>query len=329
MKTPAFWSAPPGVLSALLSPLGEVYGAVTRRRLAGGSRWRAPVPVVCVGNLTAGGTGKTPVVLALLDRLTARGATPHALSRGYGGRERGPLRVDPARHTAADVGDEPLLLATAAPVWIGRHRIATATAAVSAGAGVLVMDDGLQNPGLAKDLTLVVVDGTVGFGNGRMIPAGPLRERIGDGLARADALVIVGPDRTGAAAHAHNLPVLAAALAPAPAAVSRLRGKPLLAFAGIGRPQKFFDTLSQADLMVAETHSFADHHPYRRHDVTALAARAAAIGAVLVTTAKDLARIPAEYRAGLPVGLEVLPVGLVWEVPAAVDALLDRMSLSG
>lgn len=325
MKTPAFWYRPPGLASTLLAPLGALYGLAGRRRIAGTVPRRVAAPVVCVGNLVAGGAGKTPVGLALIAALRGHGISAHALTRGHGGREAGPLRVDPARHSAADVGDEALLLAGAAPCWVARDRVAGAQRAVAAGAGAIVMDDGFQNPALHKDLALIVADGAVGFGNGRLVPAGPLRERVSDGLARADALVILGEDRHGVAALAGRRPVLKAWLEPDPDAAARLAGRDVLAFAGIGRPEKFFATLEALGARVMERAPFADHHPYRPAEVAALIGRAAAMGALPVTTAKDAVRLPPELRGRV----EVLPVAVRWEDEGALAALLYPMLLKG
>jgi tetraacyldisaccharide 4'-kinase len=289
---------------------------------------RLPVPVICVGNLSAGGTGKTPVALALLKLLAAQGMNPHALSRGYGGSAVGPLRVDPARHGADVVGDEPLLLAGAAPAWVARDRATGGQAAVAAGAGCVVMDDGHQNPALHKDLSLIVVDGAAGFGNRRVIPAGPLRESVAAGLARADAVIVIGEDFTGEGGHdvardvaAAGLPLLRARLAPDPAAATALKGRKVLAFAGIGRPEKFFATLREIGADVVECVGFPDHHPFTHGEIVALTARAAALNAQLVATAKDVIRLPGDLRAGVA----VLPVDLLWSDPAAPEALLHRL----
>ncbi|ALG69756.1 tetraacyldisaccharide 4'-kinase [Azospirillum thiophilum] len=327
MKTPAFWYRPPGLASALLAPLGALYGLAGRRRIAGTVPRRVGAPVVCVGNLVAGGAGKTPVGLALIAALRDRGVRVHALTRGHGGRQAGPLPVEPARHTPADVGDEALLLAEAAPCWVARDRVAGAERAVAAGAGIIVMDDGFQNPALHKDLALIVADGAVGFGNGRLVPAGPLRERVADGLARADALVILGEDRHGLAALAGGRPVLHGRLEPDPQAAAGLAGHEVLAFAGIGRPEKFFATLEALGARVVERVSFADHHPYRPAEVAALIDRAAALGALPVTTAKDAVRLPPDLRGQV----RVLPVSVRWAPEGAevLAALLDPLLLRG
>ncbi|WP_119678782.1 tetraacyldisaccharide 4'-kinase [Indioceanicola profundi] len=323
MKAPAFWQRQPGLAAALLSPAAALWTGITRRRLRAGPACRAVVPVICVGNLVAGGAGKTPVVQALLCRLEVRGVRPAALSRGHGGRLAGPVRVDPARHGAWDVGDEPLLLAAGgAPCWVARDRAMGAEAAVRAGAEVIVLDDGFQNPSLAKDLSLIVADGAAGFGNGRVIPAGPLREPLADGLERAQAVVIIGQDRAGVRALiGGRLPVLTARLVPDMAVSADLVGRRVLAFAGIGRPAKFFDTLAEMGAHVAEAVSFADHHPYSDAEVERLVARARKLDAVPVTTAKDAMRLGSRHREMV----RVLPVTLAFNDMAALDALLDPL----
>ncbi len=318
MRAPEFWRRD-GLAPALLAPLAWGFDAANRARRAMVRPRRAPVPVVCVGNLVAGGAGKTPVALSLGVRLTELGRSIHFLTRGYGGRARGPLRVDPARHTARDVGDEALLLAAVAPTWVARDRPAGANAAAAAGAEVVVMDDGFQNPALAKDLSLVVVDSAYGFGNGRVMPAGPLREGIDGGLARADAVVLVGASSEGCDERlaARTLTVLHVDLEPAPGC-EILAGKPVLAFAGIARPEKFFATLSGMGCRLVGCHAFADHHRYTPDEVMRLCEAAGEKGAVPVTTEKDHVRLPADARPMV----EVLRVQLVWSEPAALDRLL-------
>ena len=318
MRAPAFWEGP-SLLSDILMPLGDLYaaGGWLRQRLA--TPKRVGVPVICVGNLVAGGAGKTPTVLALLERLSALGWRPAALTRGYGGRLAGPLRVDPATHTAHTVGDEALLLALGAPTWVARDRAAGAEAAAAEGANVIVMDDGFQNPGLIKDLSLVVVDGASGFGNGRLIPAGPLREPVGRGLARADALVIVGRDGRGIAQHAAGMSILPARLRPR--GDTMLSGRRLIAFAGIGRPAKFFDTLRELEAELVGTAEFADHHVYGTAELDALASKAVRANASLITTEKDALRLPPGHAAAI----EVLPVELVFARPAELDRLINRL----
>lgn len=278
------------------------------------------MPVVCVGNAVAGGAGKTPVVLSLAARLRRRGRSVHILSRGYGGSVAGPLRVDPARHGAAEIGDEPLLLAEMAPTWVARDRVAGGRAALADGAALLLLDDGFQNPRLVKDLSLLVIDGSYGFGNGRILPAGPLREALAAGLVRADAAVLMGEDRAGIAARLRGKPLLRARLVPD--AAERFAGKPVIAFAGIGRPAKFFDTLEGTGAHIVARHGFADHHRYGEAELSRLAAEADASGAALVTTAKDAARLQPGWRARI----DVLKVAVLWENEAMLDRLLERVA---
>lgn len=320
MQAPEFWQTG-GPLARLLEPVGVIYGAVTRWRLRHGRPWQAPVPVVCVGNVVAGGVGKTPVVLDLLARLPGA----HALLRGYGGQEAGPLRVDTARHDHEAVGDEALLLARRAPTWVARNRAAGARCAAEAGAAAIVMDDGYQNPSLHKDLSLVVVDGTMGFGNRRILPAGPLREPLRGAFARADAVVIMGEDSAGVArrlkALGHGgLPVLRAALVPGPEAAA-LAGRRVVAFAGIGRPGKFFATLRAVGAQVVAAHPFADHYPYAPADIQPILDEAFALDALPVTTAKDAVRLPLDQRQQV----NVLGVSVAWEDERALESLLARV----
>ncbi len=328
MRAPEFWQSD-GALTRLLAPLGVAYGLAGRLHRARARPVACGVPVVCIGNLVAGGAGKTPVALAVAGRLQDQGRAVQLLTRGYGGRARGPLRVDPGRQGPAEVGDEALLLAARAPTWVARDRAAGAAAAVAAGAEVLVMDDGFQNPALAKNLSLLVVDGASGFGNGRVMPAGPLREGLAGGLARAQGLVLLGPDRCALAAalggRGGRLPLLEADLEPDPAARARLAGQRVLAFAGIGRPAKFFDSLRGLGAELVETRDYPDHHPYGRAEIEALLARAARLEARAVTTEKDRVRLPAALAARV----EVLPVQVAWRDPAALDGLLAGLDGDG
>lgn len=320
---PEFWSRP-GPLPLLLAPLGWGYGLAGTWLRAAARPWRAPVPVICVGNLVAGGAGKTPVARDLAIRLKQSGTTPHILTRGYGGSVAGPLAVDPSRHTAHETGDEALLLAAAAPVWVARDRAAGARAAIAAGARILVLDDGLQNRSLAQDLKLLVVDGTYGFGNGRVMPAGPLREPAAAGIARADAIVIMGEDRAGIAARLRGKPVLSATLRPR-AGAPDLAGRSLVAFAGIGRPEKFFSFLTSLGATLIARHAFPDHQPYDAAMLAPILAEAARLGAPAVTTEKDLMRVP----AGLRDSVVMLPVEVQWHDPTAIAALLARIQSQG
>lgn len=294
MRTPHFWQRK-GLISTALLPVSGFYRLAHRSRVRGIVAKTLPVPVICVGNATAGGAGKTPVCLALLEWMHGRGVGAQCISRGYGGSLYGPVRVDPAIHTAAEVGDEPLLIARHAPCWVGKRRLSVATAAVLDGAACIVMDDGLQNPTVHKHLSILVIDGGYGFGNGRMLPAGPLREPVADAVAKADAAVLIGEDRTGALAQLPSgMPVLRAALEPLG---ERLDGQAVLAFAGIGRPQKFFETLTALGAHLVDAVPFADHHAYRPQELEHLARRAAALGARLMTTQKDAVRLTPEWQA--------------------------------
>jgi tetraacyldisaccharide 4'-kinase len=330
MQPPRFWfdgatgrdSVP--ALQALAQPASWLYGAV-----AASKRRRAtPVdvlPAVCVGNVSVGGAGKTPIVRAIRARLSARGLAAHTLSRGYGGKLKGPLQVDAQRHTAEDVGDEPLLHARDGAAWIGADRVAAAEAAKAAGAQVLVLDDGFQNFGLSYALKLLVFDAEQGVGNGRLLPAGPLREPLADALARADGVIIV--HGTPQARHvqrrlveglkAFRGPLIHSWVTPA----GGLPPKPLFAFAGIGRPEKFFATLEAMGGQIVQRMGFPDHHAYSERDMTNLAIDAAAVQARLITTEKDLMRIGGRWRPQV----SVLPVRAEFSDDAALDALLAKI----
>lgn len=318
MRAPEFWRRE-SAWSSLLDPIGRAYAAAGRVRAALTTPWRAPIPVICVGNLVAGGAGKTPTAISIAALLREAGRNVHFLSRGYGGRLRGPIRVNDTTHGVGDVGDEALLLATVAATWVSRDRRRGTAAAAAAGAEIIVMDDGFQNPSLIKDVSFVVVDGGYGFGNRRLIPAGPLREPIGRGLARATAAVLIGGDDAACAAHVaeHGLPLLRARLAPHPDSHG-LAGKAVFAFAGIGLPEKFFATLSEIGCRVVARRSFPDHHPFTPDEIMAICEEATSLGALPVTTAKDAVRLPAEARPMV----KVVRVGLIFEDPSAVTRLL-------
>jgi tetraacyldisaccharide 4'-kinase len=281
-------------------------------RGAFGAAKRAPLPVVCVGNIVVGGAGKTPVAMSLAHRLNGA----HFLSRGHGGNTPGPVEVDLQHHDHAQVGDEALLLARVAPCWVARDRVAGAEAAARAGAACVILDDGYQDPSLKKDVSLLVVDGHVGFGSGRCIPAGPLREPVGRGLARAQAVVVLGEDRVGVTRSLGGLPVLRGALEPEVEA--DLRGHRVFAFAGIGRPAKFFHTLEKLGAVLVETKSFPDHHPYTPAEIGHLINAADSHAATLMTTSKDFVRVPPHQRDHVT----VLRVAVTWEDEAALMHVL-------
>lgn len=322
MSQPDFWSRPPGLLARLLTPFGFLFDRLGQLNRRSAYPDRIEVPVLCIGNVNVGGTGKTPTAIAVAARLKAVGLEVHFLTRGYLSRLRGPLQVDLAHHDAKDVGDEPMLLAAQAPTWVSKNRAAGAMAAVRAGAQVIVMDDGFQNQQIHKDVSLVVIDGAAGFGNGRVMPAGPLREPAAPALARADAVMVVGgePQLRGdiqAALDGFAGPVLRARLEP-PASISSLRGEPLFAFAGIGRPEKFFAMLEEHGLNLVGTRKFADHYDFRPDDMMKLMDAAGILKARLVTTAKDFARLDDEARAVTT----VIPVELIIETPDLLEQVL-------
>lgn len=331
MRAPGFWMNPPerpGWQAAVLAPAAALYAMGTARRLASGNPYRPAIPVVCVGNINAGGTGKTPTVMALVERCRAAGVVPHIVSRGHGGRLAGPVRVDPHRHSAGDVGDEPLLLSAFAPVWIARDRAAGARIAESDGAGMILLDDGFQNPALAKDLSFVVVDADVGFGNGRVIPAGPLREPVVVGMARADIVLSIGDEAAQARFQERWGGLVAGSLLTA--ALEPLQtgmdwgGLRTFAFAGIGRPEKFFRTLRRLGADVVRSVPLGDHQPLTAALMKRIEIEAQALGAQLVTTEKDAVRLPAAFRQKVL----TLPVRLRFDDPATVDAALGRLRAS-
>ncbi len=327
MRDPAFWWRPAGLAAAVLSPLAAGYGAVAAWRM-GRPGANAGIPVVCAGNLTVGGAGKTPTAIAVADILKAAGHRPFFLSRGYGGALTGPVLVDAASHRAADVGDEPLLLTRTAPTFVAADRVAGAQAAKAVGAGVIVMDDGFQNPSLAKTLSIVVVDGRRGIGNARVLPAGPLRAPLDVQLRHAHAVLFIGgsDERIASEAQERSMPVFHGTLEPSAEAVAALRGRPVLAFAGIGDPEKFFATLSDAGLDVRARQAFPDHHRYRRIEAADLLAQAEAEGLVPVTTEKDWVRLAGDDDvAALAAVAKPLPVTLVvTESDAFRDLVLSR-----
>ena len=315
MREPAFWHRPSSWISRSLSPLGALYGSVAGWRLQR-EGFDAGIPVLCVGNYHVGGAGKTPMVLALASVLRDLGETPVVLSRGYGGGLSGPVLVDPERHVSGDVGDEPLMLARTVPVVVARDRIGGVALARSQGASVILMDDGFQNPAVAKDASLIVIDSGRGLGNGCVFPAGPLRAPLRPQLDRTDALIVIGDGNAAAAVSAaiaaRGKPVLSAHLRPDDASVTSLSGKRALAFAGIGDPVRFFNTLRSSGIEVVRERAFADHHPFSKAEIEALIAEAKGEALKLVTTEKDLARL--RTADGLPCwAKEIVPFKVALE----------------
>ena len=326
LKSPEFWERTDSILPTILAPLGGVYDACARVRTALTSPQSAPVPVVCVGNAVVGGAGKTPCAMALLSRLRAAGIDAQAISRGYGGRTTGPHRVDAGSQSAEEVGDEPLLLARVAPTWVARDRAAAARAAADDGARVVVLDDGLQNPALKKDLSVLVIDSSFGIGNGRVIPAGPLREPLTRALDRVHAAIVL--DGTGAGETGgwpemigrlhETMPVHCARLVPTATALSLLE-RPVLAFAGLGHPAKFFSLLHGMGCDLVGTIAFPDHHRYTPEDIMGVVEAAAAGRARPVTTAKDAVRLPEDAR----VMVDVIEVIVEFQDESGIDRLLQ------
>ena len=329
MRPPAFWQNPPehpGPAATLLQPLGWLYAKATARRVASAPAWRAPVPVICIGNLNAGGTGKTPTAIALIERLLARGRNPAVVSRGHGGSLPGPVQVIEARHTAEQVGDEPLLLSAFAATFVGQDRAAAARLAVASGADVLLMDDGFQNPSLAKDLSIIVVDAGLGFGNGFCIPAGPLREPVAVGLKRANLLLSLGNPaaQTSFAARWPALPVPHLTGQVEPLAMGmHWQGARVIAFAGIANPAKFFTTLRGEGAHILREVALDDHQPLSETLIKRLEIEALAKGAQLVTTEKDAVRLPRHFRT------QVLTLVVRLKITdwSALDAALTRLNL--
>jgi tetraacyldisaccharide 4'-kinase len=317
MRAPDFWNSD-GLAARLLAPLGALYGRSVRTRQLNARPFRSKARVLCVGNLVVGGSGKTPIAITLARMLGARQRKVAFLTRGYRGRLSGPIVVEPTRHNAHDVGDEALLLAAVAPTIVSRDRARGAELADTLGASVIVMDDGFQNFQLAKDVSFVVVDAETGFGNGRLIPAGPLREPVGQGLARADAVVLLGAGALRLPAFGG--PVIRAELhATAP---DRFAGRSVFAMAGIGRPDKFFHTLQAMGASVVGTRAFPDHHRYTLFEIEAVKQIAANTGALLVTTEKDYVRIDPNLRDGIL----CVPVHAVFADDPNLGMLLDRLA---
>ncbi|MHA7901129.1 MAG: tetraacyldisaccharide 4'-kinase [Henriciella sp.] len=330
MREPRFWArdvdpksreAAP-FMRFLLTPLAALYAHITARRIRNTSPTRVTAKVICVGNLTAGGVGKSPVVAHLRTLITVRyGSRVATLSRGYKGKLKGPVQVDPAQHDSVDVGDEPLMMARSGESWIGADRATAGLAMSDAGVEVILMDDGHQNPGLHKDLTFIVVDAMAGFGNGYVIPKGPLREQVDAGLSRADAIVLLGEGDAPRILFESGLPILRAKITPA----EKPDAKPYVAFAGIGRPEKFFDTLTELGLDVRDAVPFPDHHTFDKSDFKYLRQLAVERSATLITTEKDFVRLTPEQRRDI----EFLPIKLQFDEPELLDKLIADVIKTG
>lgn len=305
MKTPKYWQSN-SLISKILSPIGLLYGSLTQLRLKLKTSPRASVPVICVGNITAGGTGKTPVSLSLAKMLETEMFHPFFVTRGYGGKLQNVI-VNNTKHTPHEVGDEPLLLSKQAPVVVNADRYQGAQLAIKEGADIIIMDDGFQNPSLYKDVSFLVFDGHYGIGNGKIIPAGPLRETFADGIKRADSLIILGKDKHNLAQRS-RLPVF---FAHTEAAQTTISNPNILAFAGIGHPQKFYHTLTTYGFNVVETVDFPDHHFYSHQELQKLVERAQQINAEIYTTSKDFVKIPPSMQKYI----NVLEISVIWDDP--------------
>ena len=326
MQAPKFWYKSRSWQSVLLSPLGALYALASARRQENARPVRVDVPVICIGNLNVGGTGKTPTTIAIAQLLTARGMDVHIVSRGYGGSLTAVIQVDPRRHTADEAGDEPLLMAAFVPTWVANERVAGARAAAAEGADIILLDDGFQDPSLFKDVSIVIVDAARGFGNGRCLPAGPLREPVRIGMKRADAIISIGEPEAQArfqkksATQIDHKRHLKARLKPIEMGMPWAEGR-YLAFAGIGDPEKFFMTLRGLGASLVRTVALDDHQKLARPMIQRLQKEAQAMNAQLVTTEKDAARLPADLRSGIL----SLPVRLEFDDTDNLDALLNPL----
>ena len=323
MREPAFWWRRPGLASAALAPFGKIYSTIAEKRMARAGT-RATLPVLCVGNFTLGGAGKTPTAMFLAELLRARNETPFFLTRGYGGNVSRPRLVNAETDAATAVGDEALLLARVAPTVVARNRVVGAALAKSKGASVVILDDGLQNGSLAKDFTIAVIDGRRGIGNARVFPAGPLRAPLVAQLKRCQALLVIGDDirARDVIAQAGAMPVFHGCLTPDAVAVKALRSRKVLAYAGIGDPDKFFATVEQAGIAIGARRAFADHHRYNAEEAAELVMAAEHDALTLLTTEKDRARMNGDPAlAALAVQTQVLPAKLEVDEAEALRAL--------
>ncbi|PPR64298.1 MAG: Tetraacyldisaccharide 4'-kinase [Alphaproteobacteria bacterium MarineAlpha3_Bin7] len=326
MKQPNFWYFDePNLLAKLLYPVSIIFFLLGRISQLFVKPWKAPIPVICIGNLVVGGSGKTPTAIALAAVLKSKGWKPHFLTRGYGGTTTEPLLVNIENHSSDIVGDEALLLAEISPTWVSSNRTKSAKLAIENGANILILDDGFQNASIQKDLSILVIDGEVGFGNKYLLPAGPLRENIAKGLKRSNAALILGNDTKMITDHilkhkGKEFPMLGGSIEPA-GIKPQFFEKKFVAFSGIGRPKKFFDTLDKIGLDIIRTFSFDDHHPYSRDELINLSTYAERHGAELITTSKDRRRI----NANIKLAINELPIYIKWRKTSELDKFLDYL----
>ena len=328
MRAPRFWwREQVGIAAAMLAPLAGAYGAYAAWRIRRPSRHRPPLPVICVGNFTVGGVGKTPTAIALCRLMTGLGTTPGFLTRGYRGSERGPLLVDLERDDVRQTGDEPRLLAAIAPTVISGDRPLGARALSAIGADAIIMDDGFQNPRLGKDLSLIVVDAEAGFGNGMVVPAGPLRAPLTAQIKQAHAMVLIseGTDREDVVrvAATSGKPLLRARILPTGSA--KWAGAKVFAFAGIGNPGRYLRSVESAGAIIVGSRVFPDHHLYTQNEARDLLKRAEVSGGRLVTTAKDYVRLAAGRDAigELRMLSDVFEIRIVFDDPPTVEQMLS------
>ncbi|MDC0398830.1 tetraacyldisaccharide 4'-kinase [Alphaproteobacteria bacterium] len=319
MKTPSFWHAD-GFIPKLLEPLAQLYKCLSFLERSLRSKTKIDIPVLCIGNLVSGGAGKTPIALSIGQKLNVKHNISF-LTRGYGGIEAGPIEVNPDEHSSYEVGDEALILSELGPTWVSRNRTAGAIAAKNAGFEIVIMDDGFQHTSLVKTLSFVIIDGPYGFGNGRLIPAGPLREPIYSGLKRADVIVLVGEVNPSIIELLPNdKPLLRVSLVPAEMGIP-LSNNNVIGFAGIGRPTKFLETLEKMGLNIIDFVAFPDHYRFRESEIRELYEKATEVDAILVTTFKDMKRVPKNVaHLCQPIGITV-----VWEDDNEIQQLLDSV----
>lgn len=322
MKTPEFWRSKT-FTADMLAPFSifTFFGARIREALKPSKQLR--VPVICIGNAIAGGSGKTPVCIALVNQLKEHHKIA-VICKSYKARITSPTLVDVSSHKPDEVGDEPLLIARHAECWVGGDRFETALAAMEAGANLLILDDGLQNPGIKKDFSLLVIDGKIGFGNRYLIPAGPLRDRPDIVFNKSNVIVMIGEDKDNLLdLYKPQQPTVSATIQPDKSCLRQLRGRPVIAFAGIGYPEKFFDMLKQNDMELVDSFAFADHHQYTSDDQIKLTQKAKELNAQLVTTEKDAVKMNDAFLKQCV----VLPISIEFENYTALQQLIAEAGI--